>query len=508
MTIKQLKRRVVQGLVEPELFYMPWGKKEETPTEQCNNLTIGIYLYNTLNVDTMEYSNTEGLVATRVRSHIIITDKNGNLFFNSKRQFDNQNNSNPASFFRLTNVPYGIYQVKIIYTEGTGVVDNQTYNLIVDKQEVALKLYLKYYWVTETLCLDKGSVNSYVSGNTFEVSDLNIKSYWGHINVTDDENEGILLCTVPYPNGFIPLFETLGSSQTYGNYYGYLYSDKKCEEYAFSYKLTYYFREGGSQTGTVIDQKAIRKGKMSSEIIDNAYLSLVNSNFEYTTCLRQMYHKLATNYENSSNVHSQRLNHLTCTQHTDSYIRYNDAFYRSWDDSDDGYVYNDVNNLSNLSYNIRNAWYYYHNNSDSIQNIDEKFFLATNFLIYEHDGMVGSIYTWDDYIKTIEKYKDDTSFSIIKKCARYDLDKFYLSPQVIVGTYENYEFESYGLRGLYNYRGHYFNFNCDKTQIISSSNNSAYVLGYVKFGEDTKDKSIRHIICTTIPTYSEDYDQY
>lgn len=27
LTIKQLKRRVVQGLVEPELFYMPWGKK-------------------------------------------------------------------------------------------------------------------------------------------------------------------------------------------------------------------------------------------------------------------------------------------------------------------------------------------------------------------------------------------------------------------------------------------------------------------------------------------------
>ena len=29
LTIKQLKRRVVQGLVEPELFYMPWKKTEE-----------------------------------------------------------------------------------------------------------------------------------------------------------------------------------------------------------------------------------------------------------------------------------------------------------------------------------------------------------------------------------------------------------------------------------------------------------------------------------------------
>ena len=29
LTIKQLKRRVVQGLAEPELFYMPLGKKEK-----------------------------------------------------------------------------------------------------------------------------------------------------------------------------------------------------------------------------------------------------------------------------------------------------------------------------------------------------------------------------------------------------------------------------------------------------------------------------------------------
>ena len=488
---------------------MPWGKKEEIPIEQCNNLTIGIYLYNTLNVDTMEYSNTEGLVATGVRSHIIITDKNGNLFFNSKRQYDNQNNSNPASFFRLTNVPYGIYQVKIIYTEGTGVVDNQTYSLIVDKQEVALKLYLKYYWVTETLCLDKGSVNSYISGNTFEVSDINITSYWGHINVTDDENEGILLCTIPFPNEITKLFATNNSSQTFGSYSGYLYSDKNCNEYSFSYKLTYYFRQGGSQPGTVIDQKAIRQGKMSSEIVDNAYLSLVNSSYEYTNCLGAMHHDLATNYETSSNVYSQRINHLICNQHTDTYIYYNnDAFYRAWDDSDDGYVYNNVNNSSNFSDAIRNAWYYYHNNLDSVQNIDEKFFLAKNFLIYKIDGAIGFIDTWNDYLKIVEEYKGDPSFSIIKKCAKYDIDKFYLSPQATIGIYENYEFENYGLRGLYNYRGRYFNFNCDKTQIFSSSNNSAYVLGYVKFGEDVKDKSIRHTICTTIPTYSDDYDQY
>ena len=29
LTIKQLKRRVIQGLAEPELFYMPWEKKEK-----------------------------------------------------------------------------------------------------------------------------------------------------------------------------------------------------------------------------------------------------------------------------------------------------------------------------------------------------------------------------------------------------------------------------------------------------------------------------------------------
>lgn len=40
LTIKQLKRRVVQGLVEPELAYMPWGKKEE-----LKELTISSYCY-------------------------------------------------------------------------------------------------------------------------------------------------------------------------------------------------------------------------------------------------------------------------------------------------------------------------------------------------------------------------------------------------------------------------------------------------------------------------------
>lgn len=43
LTIKQLKRRVVQGLVEPELFYMPLGKKTKPETKDVINMATTFY---------------------------------------------------------------------------------------------------------------------------------------------------------------------------------------------------------------------------------------------------------------------------------------------------------------------------------------------------------------------------------------------------------------------------------------------------------------------------------
>lgn len=76
LTIKQLKKRVVQGLVEPELFYMPLGKKEN-PKE----LTISSYCYK---VHQNEYSY-HGWEKYSVVSIENIKIENNNIFLSNQK---------------------------------------------------------------------------------------------------------------------------------------------------------------------------------------------------------------------------------------------------------------------------------------------------------------------------------------------------------------------------------------------------------------------------------------
>ena len=67
LTIKQLKRRVVQGLVEPELFYMPVKKTEREPmvikilVNNINNNLLVIPLTKSIycSIKAFKYSNME-----------------------------------------------------------------------------------------------------------------------------------------------------------------------------------------------------------------------------------------------------------------------------------------------------------------------------------------------------------------------------------------------------------------------------------------------------------------
>ena len=78
LTIKQLKRRVVQGLVEPELFYMPLEKKEEkiqklfisSRSYRVHNSTTesayhGWEKYTVINIENIKLSNGDILLSNQ-----------------------------------------------------------------------------------------------------------------------------------------------------------------------------------------------------------------------------------------------------------------------------------------------------------------------------------------------------------------------------------------------------------------------------------------------------------
>lgn len=119
MNVKQFKRRLVNGLVEPELFYMPVGKKDIPK----GNLTIRLFTYTTYNLDTKQYEKNK--VATTGK--IVVMDSMNNIIYNSKSDVRD------SSFFYLYDISYGTYKIKIIKSN-TGLVDNTWHTVIVNKK--------------------------------------------------------------------------------------------------------------------------------------------------------------------------------------------------------------------------------------------------------------------------------------------------------------------------------------------------------------------------------------
>lgn len=128
LTIKQLKRRVVQGLIEPELFYMPW--EENKKTHLCTLQFKTYSIYDTIN------KKWESEISTSVS--IIIASLNGKVLYNSKKTYINS---------VLISLATGKYRIKVISSKSckinqkwqeftvTDNADKQTFSFYLERQD-------------------------------------------------------------------------------------------------------------------------------------------------------------------------------------------------------------------------------------------------------------------------------------------------------------------------------------------------------------------------------------
>ena len=144
LTIKQLKRRVVQGLVEPELVYMPWGKKlKSIDYIYLNFKELQYENYDEVLEEYPEYSEqilkfnkySGGLKAGLMSEAIFYTNDYKPMF---KMMVDND-------LIQIKNIPCGTYHIRIIKSQGyvmneyTIVVDNNS-----NQQVYIIELYRSY----------------------------------------------------------------------------------------------------------------------------------------------------------------------------------------------------------------------------------------------------------------------------------------------------------------------------------------------------------------------------
>ena len=123
LTIKQLKRRVVQGLVEPELFYMPWGKKIIKRIylnfQELHYINYDKMLndYPEYSDDILKYDKYGCLMTTSLtQTEFIFLDSNRNPIFKTNGNGDINVSINNAIW--IDNIPCGKYYIKIIKSKG------------------------------------------------------------------------------------------------------------------------------------------------------------------------------------------------------------------------------------------------------------------------------------------------------------------------------------------------------------------------------------------------------
>ena len=171
LTIKQLKRRVIQGLAEPELFYMPFNQK--------GTLVINLLTYSAFNIDTNTTVDNGKYVA--VKGSIVVKNLQDEIIYNGIG-IENTN-------YIIKDLPYGTYNIKVIYS--IEKLDNKWHTVILNKpiinEDIFLQWfpvykcesYLKKYEQTQSFCIDNDYkfTNSQAIGRGIE-----------YFKVIEDEN--------------------------------------------------------------------------------------------------------------------------------------------------------------------------------------------------------------------------------------------------------------------------------------------------------------------------------
>lgn len=243
LTIKQLKRRVVQGLAEPELFYMPFGKKEKT----CE------YIY--LSFRELQYSNYDEMLSEypEYMNDILKLNKYKNVIsYDGSEAILYTNDYKPicklfisSTNIILKNIPYGTYRIRIIKGRGCTL---QEYIIVVDensnKKTFTLGLRQSYILI-EVGFEDSENTADIYGESIYEEENMSWESPWFTDHILSCESYGRTFYKYytydgKYLGKVIRGFSTYqtglgGGEYCYFKYYpAYMYSQHITGNYGFS----------------------------------------------------------------------------------------------------------------------------------------------------------------------------------------------------------------------------------------------------------------------------------
>lgn len=490
-------------MVEPELFYMPVKKKEKRIPL---TLKVWLKLYDTLNIETMEYSNTR-YAGISVYGNIVVFDKDMNIVYNSKADITNNWNIYGRSSFEIPNLSQGQYYVKVINVSNGGVVDNKLHEIeLKENSDNKLIIYLKYHWTTITGKVNKEYVpDIYIThyGIDDEITNFSASGGIDRFEVFDDETNKII-AVVPKKEQFAKLHRVGYRSNTWGDFGSSIYTNGTS---LTSYSFNYYYKSNYMliSSGYGYYYNVYHKGSISRQIVPNtavAYFNKkVNEEVENNTCIDDI--DVYKTYTESSFVDS--MNRVFFTHISENEKRYQlyggEEYFKSDDDFlTEGYSLAESNSCE-LSYCFTEkvltdaiSYYIYHKSIETNE-IDNSFFYYGNYFIVqskktEEYSTIASMTAYNDDIES-----SNTTF--IKKCRPYNISKYKFTQEITA--------EDLLINGL---RSTYISIIRPFDGSMTTFGSKYYFYGYQKFDEALNEEPMIHIINDKLVSYSDDYDNY
>ena len=181
LTIKQLKRRVIQGLAEPELFYMPWGKKEENN----GTLVVNTFFYDYYDMNISEFVGKGDPCYTQ----IVIKRIKDNQILYCDKYF-----SALATVHTINSIPYGEYSVRVIRSRYGALLDNKEHYIKIDKDKTEYDIYLGWIMLKVEQYFDNEQLPYRVENNKDNLVEINNVNYRGGVKYKffDLDNQTLL----------------------------------------------------------------------------------------------------------------------------------------------------------------------------------------------------------------------------------------------------------------------------------------------------------------------------
>lgn len=265
-------------MVEPELAYMPWEKKED----KKGMLIVNLLTYSTYDIDNAKFISD--LTMESYGAIVVVNSKN-EIVYNTKMQKD-------QSVFVINMLPYGKYKIKVIRNRDDKI-DNKWHNVVINQNGLSTNIILPRFPVSKSeVYIRKDEIlPSFHTGNTDFLSAVGK----GRVYCKVYEDNNLLidepLCNVSAFGGISEQYYNGGSvyktpryiSQTHileyansvevsDNYYSYSYSREPCykkivDNDSAVFVKRFYNSNGDEEKRIIEYTKAINSEGLSDSVI-------------------------------------------------------------------------------------------------------------------------------------------------------------------------------------------------------------------------------------------------